>query len=165
MGLSPRLTPSHAGRVPVKARDAMISTDLGRAITGGNLGKLKCMGHDSIEAARRQLEAEMNPAGGRIIDYFVVDQRIAHAVLSVKVCLDLASSPHNAVALRLRCTATRDLVRMLRRPRTFPARRPMGCRRRTEVPSEATLAKLASATVGDIDGLCSVLYQAAETEL
>ena len=33
------------------------------------------------------------------------------------------------------------------------------------MPSEATLAKLASATEGDIDGLCSVLYQAAETEL
>ena len=149
----------------VKARKTMMSTDLGRAIADGNLGKLKCMGHDSIEAARRQMEAEMNPAGGRIIDYFIVDRRIAHAVLSVKVCLDLASSPHNAVVLRLRCTATRDLVRMLRRPRTLPARRPIGCRRRTESPSETILARLASATEGDIDGLCRVLYHAAETEL
>ena len=149
----------------VKARETMMSSELGKAIAEGDSGKLKCMGHDSVEAARRQIEVEMNPAGGRTIDYFIIDQRIAHAVLSVTTCLDLASSPHYAVALRLRRTATRDMVRMLKRPRNLPARRPIGCRRRTEPPSEALMAKLARAGKGDIDGLCDALYLAAETEL
>ena len=149
----------------VKAREAMKSSELGKAVDEGDLARLQCMGFDSVEAARKQMEAELNPAGGRTIDFFIVDQRIAHAVISVATRLDLASSPHYAVELRLRCTATRDMVRMLRKPRALPTRRPIGCSRKTEQLSGALMSKLASAEKRDIDVLCGLLYQAAEAEL
>ena len=149
----------------IKAREAMKSSELGKAVEEGDLAKIRCMGHDSVEAARKQMEVEMNPAGGRTIDYFIIDQRVAHAVISVATRVDLASSPHYAVELRLRRTATRDMVRMLRRPRALPARRPIGCSRKATKPSEILMSRLASADKGDIDNLCSALYQAAEAEL
>ena len=53
----------------MKACEAMLATDLGRAIADGDLAKLNELGFDSPEAAHKQAEAELNPAGGRIIDF------------------------------------------------------------------------------------------------
>ena len=57
----------------VKAREAMMATELGRAVADGGLGKLRSLGFDIMEAVRRQMEAELSRAGGRIIDFFVID--------------------------------------------------------------------------------------------
>ena len=50
-------------------------------------------------------------------------------LLDVAVDYDLATSPHNAVLLVLKVNATRQIVRTLKKPRTFPCEYPIGCRR------------------------------------
>ena len=149
-------------RTAVQAREAMQATDLGKAIAAGDLAKFRELRIDNLGAARREAEAEMNVAGGWMIDFFAVDQRIAHVVLSIEVCLELGSSPHNSVVLRLRSTATRDMVRMLRRPRPFPGRRLVGCCRYVAPPTEATFLRTAHVTEADLDGFFREFHQAAE---
>ena len=80
--------------------------------------------------------------GGRVIDFFIIDKRVAHAVANVFVAVDLASSPHSAVVVRLRRSATSALMRMLRRPPRFPALKPMGCAREPTQPNAAMVAAL-----------------------
>ena len=64
--------------------------------------------------------------GGRVIDSFIIDKRIAHAVAHIFAAVDLASSPHSALLVRLRRSATSELLRMPAswlRSRTAAARR------------------------------------------
>ena len=80
--------------------------------------------------------------GGRVIDFFIIDKRIAHAVAEVFVAVDLASSPHSAVVIRLRRSATSALLRMLNRPPRFPAVKFIGCAREPVQPDDAVLVAL-----------------------
>ena len=80
--------------------------------------------------------------GGRVIDFFIIDKRVAHAVANVFVAVDVASSPHSAVVVRLRRSETSALMRMLRRPPRFPALKPMGCAREPTQPNAAMVAAL-----------------------
>ena len=84
--------------------------------------------------------------GGRVIDYFIVDRRIMGAVHAVWTDLDFPASPHRAVVLRLRSAATRELVLRLRRPRSLPADRPVGCSRAAAAPDPEVLDALVSAS-------------------
>ena len=79
-----------------------------------------------------------------MIDFFIIDKRIAHAVARIITAVDLASSPHSAVLVRLRRSATSELLRMLRRPSRFPASRPIGCAREPSRPDSAFMASLAN---------------------
>ena len=83
-----------------------------------------------------------SPDGGRVIDFFIIDRRIAHAVADVFVAVDFASSPHSAVVVRLQRSATSVLMRMLRRPPRFPALRPIGCAREPAPPDTVMVAAL-----------------------
>ena len=54
-------------------------------------------------------------SGGRTIDFFVVDGRVSSASVACWVDYDFPGSPHYVVRLRLRCDATRDLARLLKK--------------------------------------------------
>ena len=75
--------------------------------------------------------------GGRVIDFCIIDTRIAGAIESVATDLDFPASPHQAVVIRLRCKATRDMAWLLIRPNPFPSERSIGCVPRPAVPDEA----------------------------
>ena len=66
--------------------------------------------------------------GNRVIDFVILDQRIAGGVHAIYTDLGFeAGSPNHAVIVRLRCKANRAMVRQLVKPKSFPADRPMGC--------------------------------------
>ena len=105
--------------------------------------------------------------GGRVIDYVVLDMRIAGAVQCIFADLAFPASPHTAVVVRMRCTATRDLARLLVRPRAFPSDRPVGCAREPTQPEAAIMQRLAEATRSCPQGVGSAfehLMQLAESE-
>ena len=96
--------------------------------------------------------------GRRTLDFFILDRRIAHAVISLTVNTEYATSSNNAVVFRLRSTASRDLVRMLRQPTPLPARRPIGCARKANRPHGSLADRLARPTealVGKSAATCS----------
>ena len=68
--------------------------------------------------------------GGRTIDFFIVDSRIAHGVTGVWTVIDFASSPHYMVVLRIKSVASRALISRIVAPASFGGARPKGCERR-----------------------------------
>lgn len=48
--------------------------------------------------------------GGRVIDFFIMDSRSAHTIVSTSSDLDLSSSVQSAVVLSLRDSVTSDLA-------------------------------------------------------
>jgi ribonuclease HI len=104
--------------------------------------------------------------GGRAIDFFIVDQRIAHAVESVWTDLSMEASPHSAVILRLRSSATTELVKMLRTPCRFPTVRPIGCSQQPTSPSaDVMLAVAVEPTTEALRAGFAHLISLAEKEL
>ena len=85
-------------------------------------------------------------SGGRVIDFFVLDCRIATAVHDIWADPDFPSSPHNAVVLRLGGMATRELAKQLRRPRPFPVDKPIGCARKPQVPNAGIIKSMVGPT-------------------
>ena len=49
--------------------------------------------------------------GGRTIDYFIIDSRISHGVSGIWTQMDMPSSPHYLVVLRLDAVASRTMLR------------------------------------------------------
>ena len=68
--------------------------------------------------------------GGRTIDFFIVDGRISHGVVSVWTVIDFASSTHYMVVIRLKTVASRALISRIVAPATFGGARPKGCERK-----------------------------------
>ena len=64
--------------------------------------------------------------GGRVIDYVVIDQRIA-AALQVWTDVSFPGSPHSPVVLRLSAVESRRRALFLKRPKPLPLDRPAGC--------------------------------------
>ena len=54
--------------------------------------------------------------GGRTIDFLIVDRRIAHGIRGVWTILDVASSPHFAVLLRIEVVASRVFIQKIISP-------------------------------------------------
>ena len=83
--------------------------------------------------------------GGRVIDYFIIDERLRGTVWAVAPDLDLTTSPHLAVLLVLKSSIAAKCVRTARAPRTFPNTYLIGCRR-PEVSLVPDAARLSSTT-------------------
>ena len=77
--------------------------------------------------------------GGSVIDYFLVDKRIAGAVVKVEVDHAFDASPHRAVVLRIKSSAPHHVLEVLDQARSFPARRPVTA---TKAPCEERPAEL-----------------------
>ena len=80
-----------------------------------------------------------NSGGGSSIDYFLVDERIAAGVVGVDVDLNLESSPHHAVVLRLATTAPQQERIEIKKAKAFPARRPEAPARPPDLSKIASL--------------------------
>ena len=65
--------------------------------------------------------------GGSTLDYFVVDRRISHGVVSTTVDSDFAGSPHSIVIITLISNVTKGLHREVVRPRDSPPDLITGC--------------------------------------
>jgi len=72
--------------------------------------------------------------GGRTIDLFIVDSRISHGVQGVWTQLDLPSSPHYMVVLRLAADASTTEVVKIISPKSFEAKPLVGCQRKIFEP-------------------------------
>ncbi len=72
----------------------------------------------------------------RVIDYFLVDSRIAEAVGEAQVERSVTGSPHRAVRITVRGKEVGGLVQVIRKPRMLPRQRPIGCPRRPLIPLE-----------------------------
>ncbi len=85
---------------------------------------------------RAPLQPTCYPAAGsaRILDYFIVDARVAAASSLAEVDEAVVGSPHRAVRIRVRGRDVGGLVQMVKKPRMFPRERPIGCARRPLVP-------------------------------
>ncbi len=85
---------------------------------------------------RAPSEATCYPPTGhpKVLDYFVVDSRMADAVSEAQVAEEIAGSPHRAVRVVVKGKEVGGLVQMVRKPRMFPRERPIGCPRRPLVP-------------------------------
>ena len=99
--------------------------------------------------------------GGRVIDFFVVDNRLRGGVIGVSTVLDLQTSPHSAVVLQLKASAPTQLFRTLAKPKAFPATRAPGCPRK---PPPVDLDGF-SDSVDGVDKTYSYLVGCAEVEL
>ena len=64
---------------------------------------------------------------GSVLDYFVIDRRLAHAVLYVKRLDNFGFNPHCPVRLALMAEPRRLMVRTLIAPQRIPAVLPAGC--------------------------------------
>ena len=80
--------------------------------------------------------------GGRVLDYLVVDARIAGAVERVTLDQGFPSSRHHPVRIRIRGVGSRDYVNALRRPASFGIDMPIGCMRMPQEMTEGTLVRL-----------------------
>ena len=69
-------------------------------------------------------------SGGRVIDFCVLDARLAGALESIAVDWDFPSSPHFPVRIRMRGGAAKDLVSVIRSPADFGTDKPIGCERK-----------------------------------
>ncbi len=79
------------------------------------------------------------PANGRarVLDYFLVDARIAAAVSQAEVVEEVRGSPHRAVKLKVLGREVGGLVQMIQKSKMFPKQRPIGCPRKPLVPQGA----------------------------
>ena len=87
-----------------------------------------------IRRMRGTVVAPNTPTGrpsctGRVIDFFLADERILGAVQCVFTDVDSTSSPHLSVILALKSSAARQQFRTVRKLRTFPDSLPIGCLR------------------------------------
>ena len=64
---------------------------------------------------------------GSVIDFFVIDRRLMHAVLYVKRLDNFGLVPHSPVRMALMAEPRKMMVRMLVAPQCVPARLPAGC--------------------------------------
>ena len=119
-----------------KAGQAVI-THGGPWVIGGdfNMTPAELSGvHHLIRRMRGTVVAPNTPtcstsSTGRVIDFFLVDERILGVVQGVFTDLDATSSPHSPVILALKPSAARQQFRTVRKPRTFPDSFPIGCLR------------------------------------
>ena len=106
--------------------------------------------HDGLRKVGGEIRAPEVPTctnGNRVIDFVVVDRRIAGAVHIIFTDLEFAAgSAHHAVVVRLACKATRAMVRKLAKPRPFPPDRPIGCTSKPREPDPKKLAALEEAS-------------------
>ncbi len=106
--------------------------------------------------------------GRRNIDFFLVDSRIAHAVDSVQVDLDVDGSHHNAVRLRINVPDSIYLVDRVRKPKEFPRERPIGCAPTPPTPDMQTITAARSSTAaarGPMDAAWRAVAAQIEQEL
>ncbi len=99
------------------------------------------------------------PAEGRarVLDYFIVDERIAKSVTKVGVAHDIVTTSHRAaqvghrvVYLEFDGTAMGSNARMMRKPRSMPREVPIGCARSPVLPRRDYVDMMKRAT-GDDD--------------
>ncbi len=85
---------------------------------------------------RAPSEATCHPAVGRprVLDFFLVDARMAAAVSEATLEQAVAGSPHRAVRITVRGKEVGGLVQVVKKPRALPRERPTGCPRRPLVP-------------------------------
>ncbi len=100
---------------------------------------------DWLEKMRAVVAAPTEPTnhpsdGGtpRVLDYFLVDARIACAVRGVEVMHDVPASPHRAVKITFEARATNYLVKVPARPAALPKVPPVGCGRKPEIVAMPT---------------------------
>ena len=97
--------------------------------------------------------------GGRVIDYIVIDTRIAAAV-EVWTDVSFPGSPHSPVVLRFQAVQSRRCALFLRRPKPLPLDRPAGCLvNKEEEAHRGVLGKAADATVEDTGPLDEALVE------
>ena len=88
--------------------------------------------------------------GNRTLDYVVIGIRIAGAVHSITIDLTFEeASPHYAVVIRMKCSASKAMIKKLVKPKAFPPDRPIGCGREPIEPDQDIMANLAGATLED----------------
>ena len=106
-------------------------------------------------------------SGGRVIDYLVVDKRIANGV-DVWTDLSFPGSPHSPVVVLVDACKSRRRALMLMRPAALPLDMPHGCA--TAAPTSADTAALPAAREGSpddaarIDNAFSAVVEVAEEE-
>ncbi len=85
---------------------------------------------------RAPAEATCYPPTGqpKVLDYFLVDSRIADAVGEAQLAREVVGSPHRAVKITVKGKEVGGLVQMVRKPKMLPRDRPTGCPRRPLVP-------------------------------
>lgn len=106
-----------------------------------------------------------NRFGGRTIDFFIVDIRISHGVQGVWVQMDLPSSPHFLVVLRIQADASQTQVLKIIAPKSFEPRPLTGCERKPVVEPSCEEAIASMQTSTDVDKHFHELAGAAEGHL
>ena len=106
-------------------------------MASGNRGRRVCA---------RKFDLQGVGGGGRSIDFFVVDCRISHGVRGVWTVIDVATSPHYIVVLRIAAVASRAMVRKIISPKRFEARPEIGCQRKVveEVSCMPAISEMAA---------------------
>ena len=102
--------------------------------------------------------------GGRTIDDFIIDSRISHGVRGIWTQMDLPSSPHYLVVLRIEATATRTMIQKYVAPKSFEPRPATGCARQT-VDEVSCLPRLENLIEGDVSKVFENIMSTAEKHL
>ena len=110
--------------------------------------------------------------GGRVIDFVVVDKRIAGAV-TLWTDLAFPGSPHSPVVVRLNTLETRKMALFLMRPASLPPDQPQGCSFAAPIGADAKVlsdakkcleAQQGHVVPAPIDAAFSEVIMSVETE-
>eukprot|EP00971_Amphidinium_carterae_P037965 746263-Amphidinium_carterae.2 len=94
--------------------------------------------------------------GHRCINFFLVQQRLVHAVQSVAILSDAPTSPHWPVEIRLKGVKMSDSIPMAKTWKCFPTAWPMGPRREPSKPGWTSES-------GNLDTHVDLLWKEWET--
>ena len=111
------------------------------------------------------LTCKNGKSGGRTIDFFIVDSRIPHGVKGTWCQMDVPTSPHYMVVLRISSVASRATVRRLIAPRAFEPRLPIGCQFPPVIEKTLTEDILKMTEQTNVNDVFGELYQTAERHL
>ena len=117
-------------------------------------------------------EPTIYPSTGcpRTIDYFIVSDKLAPFVDTVRVFDEVSTSPHRALLATFKNRSKPIVQWTLRTPRRFPRVKPMGCARHPVAPHDGFLKEMRDAeTKEEVKGVLGAAWKdlalAVETEI